>query len=138
MHEFQPERETVTAYLERFQLFVTANTIAADKMVPTLLMVIGLKNYTVIRGLVSPALPKDQTYDELVELVKKHYDPEPTVIAERFYSYRRNQKPSESIADYLVCLRRMASCCKFGASSLKLCATDLCVGWLAKIRKRCC
>ena len=35
MHEFFPERETVTAYLERFQLFVSANSIEDDKVVAT-------------------------------------------------------------------------------------------------------
>ena len=89
MHEFLPERETVTAYLERFQLFVSANAIAKD---PTLLTFISPKHYALIRGIVSPALPKDQTYDQLVELVTKHYDPAPIVIAECIHFYRRNQK----------------------------------------------
>ena len=115
MHEFQPERETVTAYLERFQLFVSANAIEDDKMVPTLLTVVGPKHYSLLRGLVSPALPKEKSYDELSELLTKHYDPEPIVIAERFHFYRRSQRSGESIADYLACLRRMASRCKFGA-----------------------
>lgn len=115
MHEFQPERETVTAYLERFQLFVSANAIEADKMVPTLLTVVGPKHYSLLRGLVSPALPKEKSYDELSELLTKHYDPEPILIAERFHFYRRNQRSGESIAEYLACLRRMASRCKFGA-----------------------
>ena len=87
MHEFFPQKETVTAYLERFQLFISANSIEDDKVVATLLTVVGSKNYSLIRGLVlSPALPKDKMYAELVELLKRHYDPEPIVIAERFPS----------------------------------------------------
>ena len=41
MQEFNPDsdNETVTAYLELFQLFVDANTIAEDKLIPTLLTV---------------------------------------------------------------------------------------------------
>ena len=115
MKEFAPEVEPVTAYLERFQMFVSANAIADDKVVPTLLTVVGSKNYSLLRGLVSPALPKDKTYDELVELLKKHFDPEPIVIAERFHFYQRNQKAGESIAEYLATLRRLASRCQFGA-----------------------
>ena len=68
-------------------------------------------HYTLLRGLVSPELPKDKSYDELM---KKHYDPEPIIIAERFHFYRRDQKTGESIADYLASLRRLASRCKFG------------------------
>lgn len=45
MYEFQPEKETVTVYLECFQLLASANTIAEDTMVPTLLTVVGPKHY---------------------------------------------------------------------------------------------
>ena len=114
MQEFYPDKETVTAYLERFQMFISANSIETDKVVPTLLTVLGSTHYTLLRGLVSPELPKDKSYDELVELMKKHYDPEPIIIAERFHFYRRDQKTGESIADYLASLRRLASRCKFG------------------------
>ena len=103
------------SYIERFQLFVTANAIEDDKLVPTLLTVVGSDHYSLLRGLVSPQLPKDKTYDGLVAILKKHYDPEPIVIAERFHFYRRNQGTSESVGDYLANLRRLASRCKFGA-----------------------
>ena len=88
--QFNPANETVTAYLERLQLFVSANSIADDKRVPTLLTVVGAEHYSLLRGLVSPQLPKDKSFDELVTLLTKHYDPEPIVIAERFHFYRRN------------------------------------------------
>ena len=113
MQEFNPANETVTAYLERFQLFVTANGIEEAKLVPTLLTVVGSTHYSLIRGLVSPSLPKDKSFEELVEILKKHYDPEPIVIAERFHFYCRSQNAGESIAEYLANLRRLASRCKF-------------------------
>ena len=90
--EFAPEVEPVTAYLEQFQMFVSANAIEDSKVVPTLLTVVGSKPYSLLRGLISPELPKDKTYDELIDLLKKHFDPEPIVIAERFQFYQRNQK----------------------------------------------
>ena len=68
MQEFKPADETVTAYLERFQLFVEANGIEADKLVPTLLTVIGSVHYTLLRGLVSPQLPKEKSFNELVAI----------------------------------------------------------------------
>ena len=88
MQEFNPANETVTAYLEWFQLFVTANGIEEAKLVPTLLTVVGSTHYSLIRGLVSPSLPKDKSFEELVEILKKHYDPEPIIITERFHCYR--------------------------------------------------
>ena len=87
MQEFNPDsnNETVTACLERFQLFVDANTIAEDKLVPTLLTVVGSKHYSLIHGLVSLCLPTE-TYGELVSFLKKHYDLEP----ERYQFYQRS------------------------------------------------
>ena len=115
MQEFNPATETVMAFLECLQLFVDANSIADDKLVPTLLTVVGSEHYSLLRGLVSPQLLKDKSFDELVTLLKKHYDPEPIIIAERFHYYRRNQGSHESVGDYLAQLRRLASRCKFGA-----------------------
>ena len=113
MQEFNPDNETVTAYLERFQLFADVNNIAEAKLVPTLLTVIGSKHYTLIRGLVSPSLPREKTFEQLVGLLKKHYDPEPNVIYERYQFYQRNQQAGESVAQYMASLRRLASRCNF-------------------------
>ena len=100
MQMFDAANETVTAYLERFQLFVTANAIEDDKLVPTLLTVVGSAHYTLLRGLVAPKIPKDLTFDQLKETLTKHFDPEPILIAERFRFYQRNQSAGETIGDY--------------------------------------
>ena len=60
MSEFNQTDETVTTYLECFQLFVAANGISDDKKAPTPLTVVGVSYYMLIHGLVSPNLPKDK------------------------------------------------------------------------------
>ena len=72
-----------------------------------------------IRGLVSPELPKDKTFDELVDLLKKHYDPQPIVIAEQFHFYQRSQKPDETITNYLASLRSRCEFCAFLTEALR-------------------
>ena len=96
-------------------MFVSANAIETEKVVPTLLTVIGSMHYTLLSGLVSIELPKDKSYDELVSLLTKHYNPKPIVIAEHFHFYRRDQKAGKSIADYLTTVQHLASRCQFGA-----------------------
>ena len=96
------------------QLFVTTNSIKADKVVPTLLTVVGPSHYTLLRGLVAPKMPRDLSFDELEDTLKKHFDPEPIHTAEHFHFYQRNQNAGESIGDYLATLRRLPSTCKFG------------------------
>ena len=116
MQEFNLDNETITAYLERFNLFVSVNGIAEEKQASTLLLVLGLRHYSLIRGLVSPTKPENNTLAQLTDILKKHYDPEPIVIAERFCFYQRTQKSGESVSDFLASLRKLASWCKFGVS----------------------
>ena len=63
----------------------------------------------------SPNLPKDKSYADLVAALKKHYEPTPLVIAERFHFHRRSQAVGESISEYMAELRRLTTHCKFGA-----------------------
>ena len=84
IQEFDADAESVTAYLERVELFMDANEVTADKRVAVLLSVIGSKVYGLLRNLMEPEKPSNQTFDVLVNALKSHYDPKPVVIAERF------------------------------------------------------
>ena len=46
---FQPENESIEAYLERIEVFFAANEIARDKQVSVFLSVLGGKTYTLLR-----------------------------------------------------------------------------------------
>ena len=128
MQEFNPDNEIITAYLERFDLFVSVNGIAEEKQTSTLLLVLGLRHYSLIRGLVSPTKPENKTLAQLTDILKKHYDPEPIVIAERFCFYQRTQKSGESVSDFLASLRKLASRCKFGVFPSKVLRDQLVCG----------
>ena len=67
-----------------------------------------------LRSLVAPAQPKDKSFAELKTLLKAHYDPKPLVIAERCLFYTRDQTAEESVSEFLVEERRLASHCEFG------------------------
>ncbi len=69
--------------------------------------------YGVLRSLLAPTRPQDQTFDDLVTRLKAHYDPKPLVIAERFRFYKRNQSSTETIAEFLADLRRLTIRCEF-------------------------
>ena len=61
----------------------------------------------------APAKLKEKSFKQLTEVLKKHYEPTRIVIAEQFYFHRRSQQPGESIAQYVVELRRLATYCEF-------------------------
>ena len=70
MQDFNPDKETIWAYLKRFLLYVSVNGIAEAKWVSMLLLVIGMTHYSLLRGLVSPAEPEEKAVDKLMVLLK--------------------------------------------------------------------
>lgn len=110
---FVPATESISAYLERLDLYFSANDVADGKRVSVLLTVIGPENYTLLRGLVAPAVPKDKSLEELKDILTAHFEPKALVIAERFRFYRRNQAAGESVADFVAALRKLSIHCKF-------------------------
>ena len=47
------------------------------------------KSLQVIRNLVSPGKPTDKFFEELINLVKKHQNPRPSAIGDRFKIHSR-------------------------------------------------
>ena len=112
---FQPEEETISAYLERTNIFFQANEITEDKRkVTVFLNAIGARTYTLLRDLLSPATLTEKTFTELCATLKAHFQPKPIVIAERFRFHQRSQGLNESVAEYIAELRKLALHCEFG------------------------
>ena len=65
--------------------------------------------------MLSPKKPIAVNYDEIVSVLKKHYQPQINIIYERFKFNTRKQEPNESNSDYVAALRSLASNCEFGA-----------------------
>ena len=118
IQEFKPENESMSAYLERVELFMATNTIAEERKVTVFLSTVGPKTYGHLRNLVAPSKPQDKSMLELTAVLKKHFKPKPIVIAERFYFHRRNQAVGEGIAEYVAELRRLAT--NSGGSTIEL------------------
>ena len=49
LQEFNPDNESIAANLEQFKLFVQVNSIDKRKQAPTLLLVLRMKHYSLIR-----------------------------------------------------------------------------------------
>ena len=108
------EKENWDSYAERFNHYLLANDIEDEKkMVSVFLTIIGSKPYELLRNLVAPGKPADLKYQELVEILGKHFNPAPLLIAERFYFHNRNQNEAEGVADYAAVLKKYAERCQF-------------------------
>ena len=106
--EFKPESEDFTTYMERVEIYFAANDVPADKKVPVFLTFIGGTTYAILRNLLAPDSPISKPFSVLVEKLRDHFEPKPSIIAERFKFHRRGQNAGETITVYIAELRRLA------------------------------
>ena len=66
-----------------------------------------------MQSLAAPKAPKEKTLDEITKLLKSHFEPTPSVIAEHYQFHRRDQAAGETIADFVAELRKLTTHCKF-------------------------
>ena len=78
--EFDPKAEGISSYLERVQLYFEANSVEDDRKVPVLLTVVGAKTYETLRSLLAPTRAREKSFIDLIEVLKRHFDPQPLVI----------------------------------------------------------
>ncbi|XP_054260279.1 uncharacterized protein K02A2.6-like [Macrosteles quadrilineatus] len=112
--EFNPYEEDISSYLLRLKHFFKANEVKDVKQVSILITVIGPKILAVLTDLISPKKIDEESYDNLSKILEDHYSPKRLVVAERYTFYSRCQKQSESIAEFVVAVKHLASTCDFG------------------------
>ena len=113
--EYDPGREDWTAYTERLQQFFIAYDIENEnKQRAVLLSVCGSSTYQLIKNLISPEKPTDKTYAEIVQIMKDHVEPKPSIIVQRYTFHTRYRKEHESIATYVAELKKLSGHCGFG------------------------
>ena len=84
---FDPDTETMSAYLERVDIFFQAKGIAEEKQVGIFLSLLGAKIYSLLCDLVAPAKPKEKTLAQLTKILQTHFEPKPLKITEQFNFY---------------------------------------------------
>ena len=103
------------AYVRRVNQFIALNEIKPELKVPMLITVVGEATYSLMCDLCAPNNPEDKSYDELVESVRDHLEPQRSEIAERHIFRNRRQSPGESLSTYLQSLKHLAATCNFGS-----------------------
>ena len=83
--------------------------------------------FQLLRSIVLPAPLTDFSFSELVSKMKAHCEPQPFVIVQRYQFNSRQRSPSESIAEYVATLRKLAEFRNYGESLHKmLCNRFIC------------
>lgn len=109
--QFEPDSDSITAYLERVQLYFIANNVAEEKQVPILLSAIGSSTNSLMSDLLAPDFPGTKSFAEILASLRRHFKPK---SAERFHFHKRDQVGEETMAEYDAALRKLAIHCNFG------------------------
>ncbi|XP_049528978.1 uncharacterized protein LOC125947746 [Dermacentor silvarum] len=83
----------------------------ASKKRAHLLTLCGEQPYDIVCALVQPKQPNQVSYDDIVEMLKAHLDPQPSAAFCRARFQRRDQRHNE------IVLKRLAAECNFGTSA---------------------
>lgn len=80
----------------------------------TLITVMGAESYELLVNLCTPHKPNTKTFEYVTAIMEKHLQPKPSVLAERYKFRQRQQNEGESVAQYIVVLKKMSKSCDFG------------------------
>ena len=113
LHEFCPESKSLTMYIEQVEQFSITNDIASQKKIPVFLSAVEGTMYGLLRNLLAPTSPQNKLFDEMVEVLKAHFEPKPVVITKCFHFHRCDQAPTETVAVHVYAaeLRQQATTC---------------------------
>ena len=75
IQEFDPSSKLFTVYMEKVNLFFMANNVPDEKKAPLFLTIVGKPTYALIRDLIQPSSPVNKTLQDIMDVLKKHYQP---------------------------------------------------------------
>lgn len=114
--EFSPDTGSIEVYIERFEVFASANNIDEPRKAQVFLTVLGEKAYVTLRSLLLPKSPADSKYADITKVLREHYAPRRSIVTERYRFHRRDQGQSETIGECVVELKKLAATCEFFAA----------------------
>lgn len=66
-----------------------------------------------LKNLIAPKTVNEVTFSEIEKVITVHFMPTRNIVAERFKFYKRNQSAGETLSEYIVELKTMATTCEF-------------------------
>ncbi|XP_044764458.1 uncharacterized protein K02A2.6-like [Coccinella septempunctata] len=124
LREFQLNITDWNIYKARLKNYFSANDITdSDKKKAIFLNMLDEESYKIIFSICSPELPEAKSFDALIQLFDRHFQPKKSVLAERFKFFASRKEPEETIREWAARLRSLAVSCEFEAE-LDICLRD--------------
>ncbi|KAK9754750.1 hypothetical protein QE152_g1029 [Popillia japonica] len=116
---FQGKAEEFETYLERVEHLFKVNAVTEEMKVSMLVTLAGTNVYQTLKNLAAPKKVTDLTYLKVKDVLSKHYSPPVSEIYERFVFNKCNQKVDQSVTEYIVELRKLATTLELAAKQVK-------------------
>ena len=119
LKEFDLAKELIEYFWERFDFYCVTNKFRNDgddlrRKKALFVMLLGHNTFAKLKVLANPMPINDPTMEAIMELLVAYYKPQTIEIAERFKFFKRMQKPSETVTEFMSELRTLAKQCNFG------------------------
>lgn len=114
---FDPEKNQWAVFEKQlFQFFIANGVINSIRRKAIMLTSMSQNAYTLLENLLSPAQidANTTTLEACIVAMKTHFKPPSSAFAERFKFYNATKLPTESINEWAVRVRALATACEFG------------------------
>lgn len=112
--EFNPQTDNWDIYIDRLKFCFEANGIVIDNVKrANFFTVCGSLVFETLLALITPRKANEVTFNEIIEILTKHYSPKPNEISISYKFYKRDQNRGESAAEYIAQLRKISAKCNF-------------------------
>ena len=117
MGAFDSSHKDWLSYIEHLRQYFTTNGIKddkPDKRRAILRSFCGADTIQLIKSLLVPVKPETKLFGEIVALVEKHHNPEPSATVQRYKFHSRCHRLEETVLQYVAEICRIAERCRFG------------------------
>ncbi|GFV60535.1 uncharacterized protein K02A2.6 [Trichonephila clavipes] len=128
--KFDEENENFDSFIERFETYLDVQNVPIANRAKVFVSSLSAKLYQLLKNLLAPDIPSDQTLDKLKDALKKHLTPKPLIIPSRHKFLNRKQTAGEGITTYIAELRALAMNCDYDKDMLNIMLRDVFVSGL--------
>ncbi|GFW03249.1 transposon Tf2-9 polyprotein [Trichonephila clavipes] len=128
--KFDEENENFDSFIERFETYLDVQNVPIANRAKVFVSSLSAKLYQLLKNLLAPDIPSDQTLDKLKDALKKHLTPKPLIIPSRHKFLNRKQTEGEGISTYIAELRAPAMNCDYDKDMLNIMLRDVFVSGL--------
>ncbi|GFR34006.1 transposon Tf2-6 polyprotein [Trichonephila clavata] len=124
------ESNKILSFIEISETYLDVQNVPIANRAKGFVSSLSAKLYQLLKNLLAPDIPSDQTLDKLKDALKKHLTPKPLIIPSRHKFLNRKQNERDGISTYIAELRALAMNCNYDKDMFNIMLRDVFVSGL--------